>query len=148
MISEKAKSHVEFSDIHTGPSPESPLLLNLFNGHAYHRIYNRLYDQSMVADIVTLTRICGQLSSLYKRLKPTQWQIHKGLKRFPTDPAAFRSQMAEHIAPASRKSAVQDLKEFHIVDLLGEYQSDNEGYRLISSPETLATVSYQSMLKR
>ena len=47
-----------------------------------------------IGDIISLTRTCKSLSSLYRSLLSSQWNVDKHLRRFVDSPVTFRSQMA------------------------------------------------------
>lgn len=77
------------------PVPTSELtFLNTFDRQSRYPIFVALYDQLPVGDIISLTRTCRQLSTLYQSLLPLQWDIDRRLRRYVKDPIRFRSMMA------------------------------------------------------
>ena len=53
---------------------------------------------SALAEIVSLTRTCKLLSSLYQYLVPVLWDVDKALRHYVNDPHSFRSQLAKYDA--------------------------------------------------
>ena len=60
-----------------------------------------------ISDLISLTRTCRQLSSLYRSILPTRWNTDKRLKDFVQDPKGLRTQMAIHDALISGSFAIQ-----------------------------------------
>ena len=48
-----------------------------------------------IGDIVSLTRTCNHLSTLYRSLLSSQWNVDKHLRRFVDNPLAFRTRLAK-----------------------------------------------------
>ena len=87
-----------------GSSLTKPTLSHLLNQYP---IFDCFCSIVPIADLVSLTRTCRQLNSLYQRALPKQWDVNKRLKRFVQDPQGFRSQMATHNALISGSFAIQ-----------------------------------------
>jgi len=95
-----------------------------------------------MADMISLTRTCTQLSGLYQYLVPSQWNIDHLLNWFVKDTDGFRAQMAKYNALVSG-SPVREFFERALqkqtdllcnvetsdeVNQLGEYLCQREAY--------------------
>lgn len=112
------------------------------------RIYpirQQLLPHLGIAEIISLTRTCAELSSLYRDVKGQRWDINRRLKRFVDDPQGFRSVMASCDALISGSFTLQffegvDWEEFDLevfvndVDVemktFSDYLTQVEGYEL------------------
>ena len=66
-------------------------LLDLFSKFP---IVDEICARLGIGDIISLTRTCKPLSSLYRSLLSSHWNVDKHLRRFVDSPVNFRSQMA------------------------------------------------------
>lgn len=65
-------------------------VLTVGEADRFYPIQRSLIQCLDIQDIISLTRTCEALASLYKRLVPTQWSIHRHLNRFVKDPLKLR----------------------------------------------------------
>ena len=99
-----------------------------------------------IGDLISLTRTCRRLSSLYRDLLPSQWNIDKLLSRFLDNPRTFRDLMAKHDVLISGSLALQFFQRFAWSDsdmdvyltaegvgALEEYLCTMEGYKFKAS---------------
>ena len=82
-------------------------LLDLFN---IFPVVEKLCCCLAIDDIISLTRTCKRLSSLYQEQLPSQWNVDRHLQRFLDNPVAFRFMMAECDALVSGSLALQFFK--------------------------------------
>lgn len=120
-------------------------LLNVLDYDSQYPICDRICSFLPIGDLISLTRTCRQLSSLYQNLLPAQWNIDHRLLRFVSDPKALRSFMGKHNVLISGSFAIQFFErvtwEESDLDLYAEagtstealekYLCKNEGYRII-----------------
>lgn len=93
---------------HESSSPEkAKTLLDIFHKESHYPIFIKLCELLPIADIISLTRTCKQLSNLYQTLLPLQWNVNRTLERFVRDPSAFRSQLGRCDALVSGSVALQ-----------------------------------------
>ena len=117
-------------------------LLDILNLAANYTTGATLCRLLPIADLISLTRTCRRLSSLYRDLLPSQWNIDKLLSRFLDNPRTFRGLMAKHNVLISGSLALQFFQRFTWSDSdmdvyvyakgareFEEYLCKTEGYR-------------------
>ena len=72
-------------------SAHAATILDLF---AQFPIFDEICHCLDIGDIIRLTRTCKCLSTLYRSLLPSQWNVDKHLRRFVDRPLTLRHQMA------------------------------------------------------
>lgn len=85
----------------------SPLLGFLLQREDYYPVFDRICSYLGIEDIISLTRTCKRLSSLYQVLLSTQWNVDRALRRFVDNPHQFRSKLGEYNAIVSGSFALQ-----------------------------------------
>lgn len=108
-------------------------------------ILKRLSNDLSIADIVALTRTHKKLEHVYQQLVANCWNVDQTLRRFVSDAARFRSQMAKHITLVFGSIPLQFfarvvweesdmdiiIKGKEYADAFGTYLSQVEGYQLV-----------------
>ncbi|KAL9605024.1 MAG: hypothetical protein Q9179_001655 [Wetmoreana sp. 5 TL-2023] len=87
--------------------PQKPTLFDLFDYQYQYPIFESICSLLPIGDLISLTRTCKRLSSLYQTLLPTQWNIDRRLHRFVKDPKGLRSQIGAHDALISGSFVIQ-----------------------------------------
>ena len=122
---------------------KKPTLLDVLNLNSHYPICDRICSLLHIGDLVNLSRTCRMLSSVYRALLPTHWNIDRCLERFVQRPKEFRSQLGMYDALISGSFAIQffqrvlwresDLDIFITGDreaaALENHLVNNEGYR-------------------
>jgi len=134
--------------LRTAAHSSSLLLEFLIQREEYYPIFDRICSSLGIGDIVSLTRTCKSLSSVYQVLLTTQWNVDRALRRFVKDPCLFRSKLGEYDALVSGSFALQffdrviwpesDLDIFMRVGAqkhFEEYLCQSEGYTLNTETE-------------
>jgi len=130
-------------------TPLELTFLNTFDRESRYPAFVALCDHLPIADIISLTRTCRKLSTLYQILLPLQWNIDRRLLQFVKDPLRFRSMMARCNAIIFGSFATQffermtcksaDLsimvREGEDEDVFDQYLCEVEGYGSPQSPE-------------
>lgn len=86
------------SDFLSVASSSRPNFLGTFEPESHYPIFSTFCACLSIAEIVSLTRTCKLLSSLYQYLVPVQWDVDKALRHYVNDPHGFRSQLAKYDA--------------------------------------------------
>ena len=82
-------------------------IFDVLDHNARYTIFDNIASFLDIADIISLSRTCRQLSAVYQALLPAHWNIDRRLRRFVRDPKALRSQIGIHNALISGSFAVQ-----------------------------------------
>ena len=127
----------------SGNSLTEPTLCHVLNKNLVYPAFDRICSMLAIAELISLTRTCKQLSSLYQGTLKKHWNIDKRLERFVQDPKGLRSQMAAHNALISGSFAIQffervnwneaDLdifvEQYEDAEEFQQYLCEREGYR-------------------
>lgn len=141
--------------------PQKPTLFDVLDYKANYPISDNICSLLPVGDIISLTRTCRGLSSLYQSMIPTQWNVDRRLNRFVQDPKGLRSQMGIHNALISGSFVVQffELVLWKDADLgvfvggnagasaMELYLCSKEGYRFIHERTNEEYVSMKDAMK-
>lgn len=127
--------------------PNGLKLYTLFDLSSEYPVGIRICHFLSIADIIALTRTCRTLSSLYKSLIPSQWNLNSRLQPFVDNVTGFRSEMAKCDALISGSFALQffdrtlwprsdlDINVRNSAEQFERYLRNVEGYKLLRSTE-------------
>ncbi|KAI4133452.1 MAG: hypothetical protein LQ338_000188 [Usnochroma carphineum] len=89
----------EWQGLSTGDSTphvdQANPLLSILNPDTHYEAFQSIRPHLSSGSIVSLSRVCKQLSGLYRHLLPKEWDIDQHLSRFVKDPIRLRSEMAK-----------------------------------------------------
>jgi hypothetical protein len=121
------------------PSHAAAGFLSLFIPYP---IFSSIAQCLDIADIISITRTCKDLSTFYRKLIPIQFNVDKRLRYFVNDPLAFRSEIARNDALVTGSIALQFFERNSWLDndlivlvkrgssTIGKHLVEVEGYTL------------------
>ena len=136
-------------DTLSASSSSQSKFLSVFDRETHYPVFSSLCGYLSTSEIVSLTRTCKKLSSLYRYLLPVQWDVDAGLRRYFDDPKCFRSQMAKDDALLIGSFAIRYFERtvcacapLEVVvqrggsQLVSKYLSDEAGYKYVNNSTT------------
>ena len=110
-------------------------LLQILNPNTHYEAFELIRHHLTTQSVIALTRVCRQLSGLYRYLLPKEWSIDRHLSRYVKDPNRLRSEMAQSNALISGHVATQFFERVvwqnSVLEIFVQ-NSSSEGSNLIS----------------